>query len=118
VSEPSPAPRRKSDDSSRRSSPSAEACASPGARGGSCGASPLMMGARVTLISCCARVEAGRSPTAASASFWLGGGGGCALMICSHFGQRTLNGRAGIFASSNCKRVVQFGQVTIIILEA
>src|SRR5205085_12633807 len=70
-----------------------------------------------TLTSCCERLEAGRPPTAASASRCGEALGGCALMICWHFGQRTLNGRAGTLALSSCRRVVQFGQVTIIILK-
>jgi hypothetical protein len=35
-------------------------------------------------------------------------------MICWHFGQRTVKGRAGTFASSSCMRVVQLVQEMII----
>jgi type IV secretory pathway VirB3-like protein len=40
--------------------------------------------------------------------------GGSPLMMFWHFGQRIVNGRDGSFASSNCKRVEQLEQITII----
>ena len=41
---------------------------------------------------------------------------GCTLTLVWHLGQRTVNGREGVFASSSCKRASHFEQMRTMVV--